>query len=99
MYTAPSEQKRSRIHDMDLSQIKLKVVPPSRRIYRLALNVLDIAPEIKRAARRAGIVMGIDNFRETFTGERNAVIDLIQKHLAPNDLTKQRELVRQMTEA
>lgn len=99
MYTAPSEKPRSRIHDMDLSNIRLKIVPPSRRTYRLALNVLDVAPEIKRAARRAGIVLGIDNFRETFTGERNAVIELIQKHLAPNDLNKQRELVRQMTEA
>lgn len=99
MYTAPSEKPKSRIHELDLSNIKLKVVPPSRRTYRLALNVLEIAPEIKRAARRDGIVMGIDNFRETFTGERNAILNLIQKHLAPNNPTKQKELVRQMIEA
>ncbi|QQO90439.1 hypothetical protein pEaSNUABM5_00297 [Erwinia phage pEa_SNUABM_5] len=99
MYTAPSEKPKSRINELDLSQIRLKVVPPSRRMYRLALNVLEIAPEIKRAARRAGIVMGIDNFRETFTGERNEIVNLIQKHLAPNNPAKQKELVRQMTEA
>lgn len=99
MYTAPSDAPRSRIHDMDLSNIKLKVVPPQRRIYRLALSVLELAPEVKRGARRLGLVNGIDNFRETFTGERNKLIEFIQKHLAPNDLNKQRELVRAMHEA
>lgn len=99
MYTAPSEKPKSRINDLDLSNIKLRVVPPQRRIYRIALSVLELAPEVKRGARRLGLVNGIDNFRETFTGERNKLIEFIQTHLAPNDPAKQRELVRAMIEA
>lgn len=96
MFTAP---RANATNNIDPSEVKLRVVPPSRRLYRLGLYTLDLPQSVKRAARSLGIVMSMDDFRETFTGERNHILTLIQKHLAPNDPAKQRELVRQMIEA